>query len=87
MSVETGSNCVHQIGEIAGQVWRELAHVETTSVSKLAKSVDAPRDVVMQAIGWLAREGKINIIETSRGRSISLTPAEAQFRSNHQEAA
>jgi hypothetical protein len=42
------------------------------SNAKLAKEIDAPRDVVMQAVGWLAREGKVMIIEGSRGRSIEL---------------
>jgi hypothetical protein len=70
------SDCIHQIGEVAGCVWQELAKVESTSISKLVKSVDAPRDVILQAIGWLARENKIEIVEKSRGRAISLTHAE-----------
>ena len=88
MSVDTESSCIHQIGEVAGQVWHELAQVEKTSVSKLVKSMDAPRDIVMQAIGWLAREGKIEIQETSRGRSIALTEEEAQYSlASHQNEA
>ena len=70
------NDCIHQIGEVAGCVWRELAKVETTSISQLAKSLDAPRDIVMQAVGWLARENKIEIVEKSRGRSISLASEE-----------
>jgi hypothetical protein len=34
--------------------------------------VDEPRDVVMQAVGWLAREDKIDIEENSRSRVVSL---------------
>ena len=76
------NNCIHQIGEVAGCVWQELAKVEATSISKLTKSVDAPRDVVMQAVGWLARENKIEIVEKSRGRSISLARGEQLGESN-----
>ena len=42
------------------------------SLAKLSKTVGAPRDVVMQAVGWLAREDKIEIEETNRGRFIRL---------------
>jgi len=42
------------------------------SLAKLCKEVDAPRDVVMQAIGWLAREDKVEIEETGRGRFVCL---------------
>jgi len=38
----------------------------------LTKSIDAPRDVVMQAVGWLAREDKVWIEETKRVRTIGL---------------
>ena len=61
-----------QIGETAGAVWHCLDENGGMSLAKLARNVDAPRDTVMQAVGWLAREDKISIEETSRGRVISL---------------
>jgi hypothetical protein len=45
------------------------------SLAKLTKSVDLPRDVVMQAVGWLAREDKVELEESSRGRTIELREA------------
>ena len=38
----------------------------------MVKEVDEPRDLVMQAVGWLAREGKINIDDEGRNRMVSL---------------
>ncbi len=64
---------VDQIGETAGIVWHMLDENGPMSFNKLAKSMDVPRDVVMQAIGWLAREEKVEIEETSRGRMIRLS--------------
>ena len=64
--------CLEQIGEAAGQVWHTLSESGPISITKLAKAVDAPRDVVMQAIGWLAREGKIEIDEQGRSRTVCL---------------
>jgi hypothetical protein len=66
------ANGVEQIGEVAGQVWQALDTEGPLSLAKLVKSVDQPRDLVMQAIGWLAREDKLEIDENSRGKAISL---------------
>ena len=61
-----------QIGETAGIVWNYLNENGSISLTKLVKQIDAPRDLVMQAIGWLAREGKIDIEEAGRAKTISL---------------
>jgi len=63
---------VSQIGETAGVIWRLLQDNGPQTIAKLAKEVDAPRDVVMQALGWLAREDKITIDEEARSRLVSL---------------
>jgi len=62
-----------RIGEVAGHVWHCLSATDSASFAQLAKQVDAPRDLVMQAVGWLAREGKISITENGRSRSVSLS--------------
>jgi hypothetical protein len=68
-SILTG---VERIGEVSGQVWHCLSSTESKSYAQLAKEIDAPRDQVMQAVGWLAREGKLTINENGRSRSVSL---------------
>ena len=60
------------IGETAGKVWKILAKDGSLSMAKLVKAVGGPRDSVMQALGWLAREGKIWIEEEGRSRIVSL---------------
>ncbi len=60
------------IGETAGVVWQALNGHGPMSMAKLIKAVGQPRDVVMQAVGWLAREDKISIEEDGRTRIISL---------------
>ncbi len=60
------------IGETAGAVWRVLTDNGPMSMAKLVKLVGQPRDVVMQAIGWLAREDKITIEEDRRARMVAL---------------
>lgn len=66
-------NCTQQIGETAGQVWHTL-HEEgqPLSLAQLAKKVGGNRDTVMQAVGWLAREGKVVVEDTGRSKTVSL---------------
>lgn len=63
---------VSKIGETAGTVWQVLAQNGPTTIAKLVKEVGAPRDIVMQAIGWLAREDKIGLEENGRSRTVFL---------------
>lgn len=72
MATATSHSGVEQIGTTAGAVWRVLAERGPLTMAKLVKGVGEPRDVVMQAIGWLAREDKVYIEEEGRSRIIGL---------------
>ena len=63
---------VTQIGATAGEVWHVLDDAGALTVNQIVKRVSAPRDLVLQAVGWLAREEKIVIEERGRSRLISL---------------
>jgi DNA-binding GntR family transcriptional regulator len=62
-------SCLEQIGDAAGLLWHQLNENGPRTLTQLAKDLDAPRDVIMQAVGWLAREGKLSI-EESRGKKV-----------------
>ncbi len=66
------SSVLEQIGDTAGMVWHYLNENGARSLTQLAKDIDAPRDVIMQAVGWLAREGKLAIEESRKQKLISL---------------
>ncbi len=72
MTATNGSVEFEQIGHTAGAVWHFLNDHGPTALTALVKEVEAPRDLIMQALGWLAREGKIAIEESSRRKTISL---------------
>ena len=72
MTTATTGDVVQQIGETAGAVWRTLADHGPQSLAKIVERVGGNRDLIMQGIGWLAREGKLAITETKRGRIIAL---------------
>lgn len=72
MATAMTASSIDQIGETAGHVWQALNAQGPLTTAKLVKQIDAPRDTVMQSIGWLAREGKITIEERGRSRIVAL---------------
>ena len=52
------ASCLGQIGDTAGEIWHALNDNGPMSLAKLFERVGGNRDVVMQGVGWLAREGK-----------------------------
>ncbi|MGB7947630.1 MAG: winged helix-turn-helix domain-containing protein [Candidatus Binatia bacterium] len=60
------------IGETAGLVWEFLRSNGESSLSALEKGVKAPRSAVSMAVGWLAREGKIQMKDEKRTLRIAL---------------
>jgi hypothetical protein len=73
MVTESVAPDIAAIGSVAGLIWNFLEANGPVPVSRLVKDIDAPRDVVMQGVGWLAREGKVRFEESSRRRLIALT--------------
>lgn len=72
MLTATEHSCIDQIGQTAGLVWHALNDHGPMSLAKIVERVGGNRDVIMQAVGWLACERKLDIVETRRGRVISL---------------
>jgi hypothetical protein len=72
MATAMNQDSLLQIGEMAGLVWKTLDEQGPLSLAKLVKSIDAPRDTIMQALGWLAREDKLAVEDTNRGKIVSL---------------
>ncbi|MEX0677776.1 MAG: winged helix-turn-helix domain-containing protein [Pirellulales bacterium] len=61
-------SCVDQIGDTAGLIWQHIHESGPLTLTQLTKDIDAPRDVILQAIGWLAREDKLAIDEEGRNK-------------------
>jgi len=72
MATAAPISLVAHIGDTSGLVWNILTERGPLSMAKLVKAVGEPRDTVMQALGWLARENKIIIEEEGRSRIVSL---------------
>ena len=63
---------IETVGTTAGMVWNFLRSNGECSLSALEKGVKAPTPMVSMAVGWLAREGKIEIKDMKRALRISL---------------
>jgi hypothetical protein len=61
-----------QIGHVAGEIWHHLAGNGEQTLTALKKSTDAPGELVMAGIGWLAREGKLGFAKSGRTIKVSL---------------
>jgi hypothetical protein len=61
-----------KVGEVAGLVWRHLEEKEESSPSKIAKKVEASQNKVYMALGWLAKEDKLEFTEKGRGKTVKL---------------
>jgi hypothetical protein len=59
------------IGHAAGEVWACLSDGPRT-IAEIQKSNKAPGDVVIAAIGWLAREDKLEFITSGKTVKIGL---------------
>ena len=62
--------------ETAGKTWRFLGQNGETNVSQLPRLLRENDAVVLQALGWLAREDKINYTTRSRRTFVSLVERE-----------
>lgn len=54
------TNLTDTVGSTAGQVWKILDIWDEADLMTLAKLSDRSQEEVYAALGWLAREGKIN---------------------------
>jgi len=61
------------IGETAGVVWQYLKEQGRTPLTTLQRGIGAPSDAVLMAVGWLAREGKVELKQEKRTVNIKLT--------------
>jgi hypothetical protein len=60
------------IGETAGKIWHRLKDGGEMEASVLIEQVGASTEIAQRAIGWLARENKVEISRTGRKEKIKL---------------
>jgi hypothetical protein len=71
-----------RIGEIAGKIWTILGEKQDLDILKLPKILKEKGEIVYQALGWLAREDKINYHTKEKKTFVSLTHGEREIFKN-----
>ncbi len=63
---------LENIGSVAGAVWRYLEENSEATVTKLTRELGENERTVLMAIGWLARESKLDFEKRKQGTYITL---------------
>ncbi|PIU83292.1 MAG: hypothetical protein COS68_04775 [Elusimicrobia bacterium CG06_land_8_20_14_3_00_38_11] len=61
-----------EIGITAGKIWHYLDKNGEVTALKLKSALGITNTVLYMGIGWLAREGKISVVEYAKGYKILL---------------
>lgn len=65
-----------KVGDVAGAVWRVLHENDKVALTALPKLVRQNDTMAYQAVGWLAREDKIQYYTEGRITFVALAPQE-----------
>jgi hypothetical protein len=63
---------IEQVGVTAGKVWNTLNEAGPLTVTQLKKKLDGTSELVGFALGWLAREDKIQISLEKKNFKVAL---------------
>jgi hypothetical protein len=61
-----------EVGETAGKVWQALSIESPQTIAQLKKKLNGESDLLNFAIGWLAREDKIELSQDKKNLRIQL---------------
>ncbi len=60
------------VGETAGKIWEKLSADGPQTLTQLKKKVNGSGELVNFALGWLAREDKVDIIPDKKTFRVQL---------------
>ena len=61
-----------KVGEAAGKVWHTLKNGGEMSTTQLKKAVGVDDKTLLMALGWLAREDKLNFSQNKTTLKVSI---------------
>ncbi len=63
---------ITEIGIAAGDIWHQLDEKGPSSLDGLVRAIGKQRDLILMSLGWLAREGHVNVVESGSGYKVAL---------------
>lgn len=67
---------ITEIGLAAGEIWQVLDKYNEISFTKLSKTVNRDKPMLLMSLGWLAREGHIKLVQDGDDYRITLVRKE-----------
>lgn len=61
-----------EVGETAGKVWQLLSRDGPQTLAQAKKKLNVASELLSLAVGWLAREDKIDISREKKGLRVQL---------------
>jgi hypothetical protein len=61
-----------EIGKTAGDIWRLLSKSSSLTIAQIKKALALKDNVLYMALGWLAREDKVEFKTEGRTTKVSL---------------
>ncbi len=61
-----------QVGETAGKVWQALSSAGPQTLAQLKKKLNGNAELMNFAVGWLAREEKVEVIQERKAFQVRL---------------
>ena len=58
---------ITEIGITAGDIWHYLDKHETATLDELVRGIKKPRELIFMSLGWLAREGHVQLGDEKTG--------------------
>ena len=68
----------HEIGDAAGLIWRALDEAgDATTLPRLKQGTNLADQMLLLGLGWLAREGKVDLLRDRRTLKVQLRREDA----------
>lgn len=64
---------ITEIGITAGHIWHFLDEKHQATLEELTKGIGEKKELILMSLGWLAREGHVNLREDNGAYRVSLT--------------
>jgi winged helix-turn-helix protein DUF2582 len=74
------------IGEMAGKIWKIMGKKGRVDISRFPQILKEKGEIVYQALGWLAREGKIEFHKKEGRTFVSLNRKEQEIFKKSKQA-
>lgn len=62
---------ITEIGITAGHIWHYLDEKKQTTLEELVKNLGENREIILMSLGWLAREGHVQVRDDNKVYRVS----------------